>query len=349
MYEYFCKAPLLRKSYSLKFLVVAFLGIHVPLIGFFIYIVYGGSNISPLSSLLVVLALTLVGTLVTLFIINRLLEPVRQASRALSRYLDDKQLPNLTTTGTDEVGQLMSNLQDTIYDLDTLLKNNTDLISLLSHDIRAPTATAIQVCDALGMVDDKDQRQEMLSAFSANLEKQLEFTDNILLLLETESMDERAPGEDSVPLGTLLSEQVDALRGQANEKSITLDYTPPGRDYVVTGHKAFLAHAVGNLIGNAIKFSHPGGRITLRFDERSDGLSLHVEDQGIGFDDTTRETLFERFNARGRGGTGGEKSTGFGLYITRKILENQGHGIDASSPGPGLGARFEVEWNGYRA
>lgn len=100
--------PFFKKSFSLKILFIAFIGIHIPLFGIIGYLLSSDiENISAWSIVIFTLLFTLFATGVTLIILNRLLKPVLLAKDALIEFKEYSKLPNLPTEYIDEGGVLM--------------------------------------------------------------------------------------------------------------------------------------------------------------------------------------------------------------------------------------------------
>ena len=103
-----------------------------------------------------------------------------------------------------------------------------------------------------------------------------------------------------------------------------------------------------NLVGNAIKFSDPGGLVTLRLTARRDGstregvLRIEVEDHGVGIPADQLEGIFTPFHQADSSSTRKFGGTGLGLSISRRLAEAMGGGIDVQST-LGEGSRFAVE------
>jgi diguanylate cyclase (GGDEF)-like protein len=113
------------KSYLGKLMLIAFLGIHVPLIALVLYLVFAASTDlrASLSVLVIVLIATLFGTVLTLCALYALLRPVSLASKALYEYLDSGTMPSLPTNFTDQAGRLMANVQYVIQELDKVFRS----------------------------------------------------------------------------------------------------------------------------------------------------------------------------------------------------------------------------------
>jgi len=93
------------------------------------------------------------------------------------------------------------------------------------------------------------------------------------------------------------------------------------------------------LISNAVKFSPPGGSVTVRATADEDDWRIEIKDTGPGLTPHDRERLFQDFARLSAQPTGGEKSTGLGLAITRRIVEAHGGQIGVNS-NAGEGAVF---------
>jgi signal transduction histidine kinase len=102
-----------------------------------------------------------------------------------------------------------------------------------------------------------------------------------------------------------------------------------------------LRQVLDNLISNAVKYSPPGSTVWVDAIRERDGWRLAVQDQGPGISPADRDKLFTDFARLSARPTGGEKSTGLGLAITRRVVEAHGGIIDVDSM-PGQGATFWV-------
>ncbi len=146
-------------SYRLKIMLVAFLGIHVPLIAVVLYITaLNAENWSQfVGTLVVTLLATLLGTGLTLFVLNKLLSPVLLTAQALEGFRRDRSLGELPRHYTDEAGRLMACAAETIDHLKTTLDrlehvdeatglpNRRQLLATMTEAIEQGTAVALAV------------------------------------------------------------------------------------------------------------------------------------------------------------------------------------------------------------
>jgi signal transduction histidine kinase len=122
------------------------------------------------------------------------------------------------------------------------------------------------------------------------------------------------------------------------EKGIELVFEVEGAGVEVLGDRLRTGEILDNLIGNALKFTHSGGRVRVYTERVGQELVTHVADTGQGLGPEELESVFagRRLSARP---TAGEPSTGLGLVIVRKLVELQGGRVWATSE-KGRGSTF---------
>ncbi|MDZ8189126.1 MAG: bifunctional diguanylate cyclase/phosphodiesterase [Nostoc sp. ChiSLP02] len=140
LYSSLAQFALLKKSYTAKIMVVAFLGTHIPLLSLIFNFVISNSYSWEITIrvLLNALVATLVGTAATLYALRYLLAPVILTSVALQDYLQSKKLPELPTEFADEAGTLMADTSQTLHKLDELIhhiSNYDNLTGLPNRDL----------------------------------------------------------------------------------------------------------------------------------------------------------------------------------------------------------------------
>jgi signal transduction histidine kinase len=102
-----------------------------------------------------------------------------------------------------------------------------------------------------------------------------------------------------------------------------------------------IEQVLNNLIGNAIKFSHPGTTIRVELAQNEESATISVRDQGEGIPAGELEKLFQPFQKTSTRSTRGEQGAGLGLAIVRKIVEEHGGRIAVRSE-VGIGSTFTV-------
>jgi signal transduction histidine kinase len=148
---------------------------------------------------------------------------------------------------------------------------------------------------------------------------------------------------ETVDLTAVIKDVLDQIRVRATGKALTLETHLSDDLPSVNGNPDRLAQVIGNLVSNAIKFSPPGAVVTVRAMPRTTGgLRIEVEDNGPGIPAEEMDLLFQEFARLSNRPTGGEKSSGVGLSIARRLVELHGGTIGAKSV-RGQGSTFWVE------
>jgi signal transduction histidine kinase len=138
------------------------------------------------------------------------------------------------------------------------------------------------------------------------------------------------------PVAGLVQEVTDLFASAAQGQNVTLETSAPPGDVLVTCDRERLMQVLGNLMGNALKFTPPGGRVSLRATESGPGVRFEVEDTGRGIEPIYLPHIFERYRTYEGGGTG------LGLFISQRLVELQGGKLQVESV-VGSGSRFWFE------
>jgi PAS domain S-box-containing protein len=211
-----------------------------------------------------------------------------------------------------------------------------DLIAMLAHDFKGPLTTIVGFADVLAE-DERfdDESRKFLAMISSSAMRLASLATDTLALSRLE--------QNELTLNVESFDLVALVRDIVRVFSVTrqIDMTSDRPEMRVVGDPARLRQVFENLIGNAIKYSPGGEPIDLALKAKSRGVEVAVHDLGIGIPEADRPKLFGRFaraqNARAMG-IGG---TGFGLYLTKTIVEMHGGTIGFESR-EGHGSTFRV-------
>jgi signal transduction histidine kinase len=146
---------------------------------------------------------------------------------------------------------------------------------------------------------------------------------------------------EKIKVSQVFQEVSDLVDGNLKMKNITLEkHLPP--DLVIIADSASFNTVLRNLISNAIKFSHPEGKIVLSAEKVNSNTLFSVKDQGVGIDPEKLEVLFT-LNKKSNKGTAGEKGTGLGLILCKELVElNKGEILVESEFGKGSTFSFTI-------
>ena len=206
------------------------------------------------------------------------------------------------------------------------LEDMTDYYTLWAHQIKTPMAAA-----GLLLQEDPPPRE----ALEAELLKIGQYVDMVLgyLRLDSDSTDYVFCDTD---LDALIRQAVRKFARLFILKRITLDFQETGRTVLTDGK--WLSFVVEQLLSNALKYTPAGGAVRIY----GDGETLVIADTGIGIRGEDLPRIFEK-GFTGYNGRTGQKSTGIGLYLCRRVTEKLGHDLTiVSRPGQGTIARLDL-------
>lgn len=208
-------------------------------------------------------------------------------------------------------------------------------IGTVSHELRTPLTTVTGVLEVFAEHADElpPDVAQWLPILQRNVTRQHVLVRDLLTAAGTRTgtlMLER----DTTNLGCVATEAVSALGAEAERKDITL---------VLDAHAAVgsfdptrLSQVAENLITNAVRYTPPGGRVTVRTRTVGDELELVVSDTGVGISAADKERLFEQFFRSESARSSAIRGVGLGLPIVKAIVEaHHGHINIDSEPGEG--------------
>ncbi len=348
LYKSLSKIKFLRKSYVAKFLFIAFLGIHIPLIGLIVFILNFESAFSPTTIFILTLLLTLVATAITLLVLNNLMQPIKVMSKALNLYRSSKIVPNFLGEFDDEAGKLMQNIQSTVVENETLLQNKQDLIFLLSHDLKNYVENASSLAKIITDENVEEDIKNYAQLIIENTDKQSSFIEKFInFLKEEENIHRQEIQVISIDVEDLVVSLQENFDHKLNTKKIDLIIEKNIGIVYLKADKELLFRVLSNLLGNAIKFSFPESKILMCFTKNEKHFEIMIQDSGIGFENSKSEVLFDKFTKMSRRGTQDEKSTGIGLYLSKQIIKKFGGTFTAESEGINKGSKFTVKLKLY--
>jgi len=215
------------------------------------------------------------------------------------------------------------------------------LIGVVAHDLRNPIGVVKGYADlvATGMLGPVSAEQrDVLGTIAGNCEHLLEMVNDLLDVSLIESGHLRLRLEEA-DLETYLQRLRSGheLLGRAKSITVELVVERPLPQVVFDGGR--VAQVLGNLVTNAIKYSHPKTRVTVRVRPHGDGVVIDVRDEGQGIPQEELSRLFTDFGRASVQPTAGERSTGLGLAISRRVVEAHGGRIWVESE-VGKGSTF---------
>lgn len=239
--------------------------------------------------------------------------------------------------------QLMNKAKE-ISDLNQQLNqlNNTKdkFFSIIAHDLRGPFNSIIGFSEVLrDQIREKNYEniEEYAGIIQNSSQRTMDLLKNLLdwARLQTGKMEMVTVDFN---LNEILKETTELLNDSASQKSIQI-VNAINQEIMIHTDKSMMSTILRNLISNAIKFSHPGGKITLSTEQRDQKTIFLVTDNGIGISKSDQLRMFKIEENLSTPGTHNEKGTGLGLILCKEFIEKYGGTIWVESK-EGVGTTF---------
>jgi signal transduction histidine kinase len=301
-------------------------------------------NLAGVLGVTTVLAL-IAAVITSVLIADRLANPIRRltsAARELSEGHLDTRVP--TPGSSPEMSDLTAafnsmaeRVQDSIEFIRRDRDRSRDFLADVSHELRTPIAALRTFNELLteGQVPDEATRQEFLEQSRAQIERldwlasnllELSKLDSGLVLLDLRPDDLRAVVENAVH----------QAQPSAERKGVSISVNLPEEALRQRHDPQRMGQVLGNLVGNAIKFTPSGGHVEVSLGASDGGAEFRVTDDGVGIDPQELPFVFDRFYRGSQASEPRATGSGLGLSIVRSIVEmHNGRVAVTSTPGSG--------------
>lgn len=262
------------------------------------------------------------------------LEAINRTASAIVRGDLARRVP--VRDSTDEFDQLARTINGMLQQIEILVDGVRNASNAVAHDLRTPLTELRGRLERILIARPSAEAAlcEIEDAV-ASLDRLIDVFNALLRLAEIDS-GTRISGFGAVDLARVANEVADFHGAVAEEKAVAFTSSVKA-GIVVHGDPFLLTQAIGNLVDNAIKFSPPGGKVTLAVEQVDDRrASVTVSDQGPGIPDEEKSRATERFY---RGKTGeGAGGAGLGLSITAAVARLHSGSLILTDGNPGLTA-----------
>lgn len=220
----------------------------------------------------------------------------------------------------------------------------SDFLARMSHDLRAPLNAIMGFAEIIEQHLATRAADAKFASYARDIRSSgmllQELISDILDLSKIEA-GKYELHEENVSLAALIVEMRTLFGGQADRGKVTLDLNADTELPLVRADERALRQALMNLVGNAVKFTEPGGRVTVAAHREPDGLHVTVADTGIGFDMAKLPTVLEPFGRVVDDRRHQREGAGLGLAIVSTLMQMHG-GRLAMESAPGQGTRASL-------
>lgn len=262
---------------------------------------------------------------------NKLLEPIKAIADNLDHVTE--------RTEYKELSPFIDRIREQHEDILSAAKIRQDFTANVSHELKTPITAISGYAELIEnrMVDEKSEIK-FASEIRRNAERLVNLVDDIINLSELE----HSSVTDSftqINVGEVIEERVNFLGSSAKSKNIEMKvHTEP---VYINSDKNLIIELIDNLVGNAVRYNVPNGKVSVSVKNKGNLCEIEVEDTGIGIPKEDTERVFERFYRVDKSRSRETGGTGLGLAIVKHIVELHGGEIKLQSE-LGKGTKINV-------
>ncbi|HSC36260.1 MAG TPA: HAMP domain-containing sensor histidine kinase, partial [Chitinophagaceae bacterium] len=216
------------------------------------------------------------------------------------------------------------------------------LISIVSHDLSSPFS-AIKMWSQLLEADKGNLTAEQQKAIERIYASTLKGESLIRTILDVEKAEtnKHKVELENFNLSLFVENLVEDFRPSASGKNIQLHYETSNNHVYLVSDKHLVARICENLVSNAVKYTAPGKNVWISVSDEMDAVNIKVKDEGVGIEPSEMPHLFSRYSNISSLPTSGEASTGLGLSIVKRIVQELNGTVFCESE-PGKGSLFTI-------
>ncbi len=203
-------------------------------------------------------------------------------------------------------------------ELENSNQTKNKFLSIISHDLRGPVSGLMGILEIMNEGDLPEEKlKEFISAANSSVKSTFNLLDNLLMWARSQTNKiEFFPG--IFDLETIMNNCIDLKIEQAKQKNIIIRRNF-GDNLIAFGDLNMIDTVFRNILNNAIKFTYPGGKVTISTSHNNIEITVSIADTGVGLTAEQTEKLFD-LKTTGSLGTSGEPGTGLGLIICNEFI-----------------------------
>lgn len=259
--------------------------------------------------------------------------------KEIERYVGSKESENNNLTLEDEtvykikidpvylqnsknaiIGSII-NIED-ITEIVKLENMRKDFVANVSHELKTPLTSINGFVETLTMNEnlDVDKRNRFLAIIKKESDRLKRLIEDILLLSSIENKNNLVT--ENILLYDVFKEVYEMINYIAKDKNINISYNFEDEKIVVEAYGDYIKQLFLNLIDNAVKYTPPGGEVTINQYTKYDEIVIEIIDNGIGIPKEDIDKIFQRFYRVDKARSRSVGGTGLGLAITKHIVNS---------------------------
>lgn len=301
-------------------------------------------NLWGMAALFLVLIL---GTGATWLMAGHVLKPLKELSSAIEEIGGNDLSNRVEIQGRqDEIGRLARSFNHMMDKVSASFERQKRFSASAAHELKTPLATILVNLEVLEL-DGKtspDRMEKVLTIVKANTERMIRLVEDLMRL----TSDKDHEMEEEVELSEVFTITLDELSLLIRKKDLTvsIENTP---DISLTGSRVMLYRVMSNLLENAAKYNREHGSISIVTGRDDNGVTVKIEDTGIGIPEEALPHIFEPFYRVDQSRSRAVGGAGLGLPLVKDIVEKHGGEVtvkSAAGEGTTFILRFPASYRG---
>lgn len=301
-------------------------------------------NLWGMAALFLVLIL---GTGATWLMAGHVLKPLKELSYAIEEIGGNDLSNRVEIQGRqDEIGRLARSFNHMMDKVSASFERQKRFSASAAHELKTPLATILVNLEVLEL-DGKtspDRMEKVLTIVKANTERMIRLVEDLMRL----TSDKDHEMEEEVELSEVFAITLDELSPLIRKKDLTvsIENTP---DISLTGSRVMLYRVMSNLLENAAKYNREHGSISIVTGRDDNGVTVKIEDTGIGIPEEALPHIFEPFYRVDQSRSRAVGGAGLGLPLVKDIVEKHGGEVtvkSAAGEGTTFILRFPASYRG---
>lgn len=261
-----------------------------------------------------------------LYFMGSIVKPIQQISATTAKFAKGDFSVRIANNSRDEIGDLCVAINHMADELSSAEAMKNEFISSVSHELRTPLTAIKGWAETLSVGEDIETTRKGIRVISSETERLSRMVEELLDFSRMQS-GHFTLQMDKMDILAELGEAVLIYAERANREQLTVVYNEPEMLPPVYGDKNRIRQVFINIIDNAIKYSSPGGTITIDAQEATDGIRISIRDTGCGIKKSDLgkvKTKFYKANHTRRG-------SGIGLGVADEIITMHGGKLELAS------------------
>lgn len=281
----------------------------------------------------------LVSILLSFLLSKAMVVPIQSLTAAADRIAAGDFSSAVDVTVDDEIGELAQTfhnmadrLQETMEQLEDAAAKQKEFVANVSHELRTPLTSVRSYAETLSASPNlpANKRHDLLRVVMDESDRMTKIVQDLLTLAQLDGKKNDLPME-TFSYKAAVERVCRTVALTAEEKQLQVTLHSPENPTAMVSYRPDVEQIVLNIVSNAVKYTQPGGTITLTAEESGPTLALTIADNGPGIPEEDLPRIFERFYRVDKGRSRALGGTGLGLGLAREMAERAGGEITITS------------------